>query len=146
MTVEETIGSKLSGYPTLLIGNINVESCMVAEVDTLAIIKAIATSETAFDFEWKTRDCWNGEKFAIILKSFVETEREIDKDLILENTVPNGIWLEQIHKMDDIICDEDSTPWERTKALAKIYDYRRHLTYVPMTEEIKEILFGVGDD
>ena len=115
MTVEETIGSKLGGYPTLLIGNINIESCMVAEVDTLAIIKAIATSETAFDFEWKTRDCWNGEKFAIILKSFVETEREINKDLILENTVPNGFWLRKIHEMDDIICDKTPHLWKEQK-------------------------------
>ena len=140
LTVEETIGSQLGGYPTLLIGDVNIESCMVAEVDTLAVIKAIATSETVEDFEWKTKDCWNAKKFATILKAFVALDYTPDHSMMVEDTMSNSVWLKAIHKEDDIFCDDESTPWERTVALAKIYDYRKHLTFVPMPDELRGVL------
>ncbi len=140
LTVEETIGSELGGFPNLLIGNVNIESVMVQEVDTLAVIKAILTSETASDFEHKIKGCWRSGKIATILKSFVALNYECDRNLIVENTISNGVWLKEIHKADDIFCDEDSTPWERTKAMARIYDCRRRLTFVPMSDELREVL------
>ena len=140
LTVEETVGSQLGGYPTLLIGDVNIESVMVQEVDTLAVIKAIVTSETATDFEYKIKGCWRANKMATILKSFIALNDEIDPNFMVENTISNGVWLEELHKADDIFCDEDSTPWERTKAMARIYDCRRHLTFVPVPKEIKEML------
>ena len=142
LTVEETIGSQLGGYPTLLIGDVNIESCMVAEVDTLAVIKAIATSETVDEFQSKTEDCWNAKKFATILKAFVALDDVPDHSLMVENTFRNGGILKLIHKQDDIVCDDKSTPWQRTQALAKIYDYRRALTFVPMPDELR----GVSDE
>ena len=140
LTVEETIGSKLGGMPILLIGDVNIESVMVQEVDTLAVIKAIATSETVEDFEWKTKDCWNAKKFATILKAFVALDDVPDHSLMVENTFRNGGILKLIHKQDDIVCDDESTPWERTVALAKIYDYRRALTFVPLPDELRGVL------
>lgn len=47
MTVEETIGSTMGGYPTLYIG---LQSIMVKEVDTLEVYKAVATSGTVEEF------------------------------------------------------------------------------------------------
>jgi len=140
LTVEETIGSQLGGYPTLLIGNVNIETVMIAEVDTLAIIKAIAASETAFEFESKVKDCWNAEKISTILKSFITLNYEVDRTMMVENTLSNSVWLDRLHKADDIFCDEDSTPWQRTVALAEIYDCRSHLTYVPMPDELRELI------
>ena len=141
LTVEETVGSQLGGYPTLLIGDVNIESIMVQEVDTLAVIKAIVTSETAFEFESKIKGCWRAKKMATTLKSFIALNHEVDSNFIVENTISNGVWLKEIHKADDIFCDEDSTPWERTKAMARIYDCRRHLTFVPMPNDLKEMIF-----
>lgn len=136
LTVEETIGSQLGGYPTLLIGNVNIESLMVAEVDTLAVIKAIATSESVYDFEWKTKDCWNSKKMAVVLKATAEMDREVNPKMMIENTGPNSVWLNAIHRQEEIFESDESTPWEKTIALSKIYDYRQKMTYVPMPKEL----------
>lgn len=145
LTVEETIGSKLGGYPILKIGDVLIESTMVQEVDTLAIIKAIVTSETVADFEEKVADTWNAYKMVTILKAFALECQETDKTMIVENTIANGLWLDRIRKADDIVCDEEASPWDKTMAMARIYNYRKHLTFVPMSDELKEAL-GVDLD
>lgn len=146
MTVEEKIGSRMGGYPMIHFGDVQIESAMVQEVDTLTFIKSIITSETVDEFSDKISECWGADNIVIMLKAYaLECSPRFDDGMIVENSFYNGKVLNLIRHYDDIVCAEESTPWERTKASAKIYDLKRKLHFVPMSDELKEAL-GVDLD
>ena len=147
LVVEETIGDRLGGYPTLMFGDVLIESMMVESVDTLALIKAIVSSETVDEFEEKVQDCWRNEKMVWILKSYaLDCSPLFDKNSIVENSFYNSHILHKIHKEDDIVCDDEAKPIDKTKALARIYDLKRKLRFVPMPDEFRELLRDVDDE
>lgn len=73
MIVEETIGNEYGGYPIILFGDVNIQSKMVAEVDTLILIKAINVCDTIADFEeyLEENEVWMSHSIVTLLKSFV---------------------------------------------------------------------------
>lgn len=130
LTVEESIGSELGGYPILLIGNINIDSVMVAEVDTLAVIKAVTTSTTVEEFSQKICDVWNYEKIIIILKACCCTDI-IDSDKMAD-TEHNKSIVDLIVEQCEILQGglDEYSPWEKTVAESRIYDLNQKLDVI----------------
>lgn len=128
LTVEETIGSQLGGYPIIHFGDVMIDSTMVAEVDTLQVIKAIVTSETVEEFSKGIEDCHNSSKMVILLKSWCELP-DIRK---VANTPHNDSINQLIEKECEILqgnLDEFSY-WEKTMAQARVYDLSQQLELI----------------
>ena len=123
MTVEETIGSELGGYPILWIG---LKKCMVAEPDTLEVYKAVATSGTVEEFCERVNGCWSGQKYSYTIKACAL--EHLDGHGIIEDTEHNDQILNEIHRLDKIFrklsVDDE---YNRLTILAKVYDLQKEL-------------------
>lgn len=126
LTVEETIGSGFGGYPTIHFGSFLKTSNMVQEVNTLAVIKAIATSETVEDFSKATQDCWNHEIMVKQLKAHALDASDVENGII-KNCEYNLDILENIHRQQRILRSKDCSDEDDLNSRARIYDLRKQL-------------------
>lgn len=120
LTVEETIGSQLGGYPMIMFGDINIQSTMVAEVDTLAVIKAIATSKTVGEFSRATEDCYNHNNMVIMLKSFALYEI---KDNFAQCQY-NELISEEIEELELFLRDDSILPRSKMLIESRLFDLK----------------------
>lgn len=74
LKVDESIGGdRLGGQPLLFVDG-GKEVVLIGEVDTLCVIKAIATSTTLNRFKDKVDDTWMGEKCVSAIESVIKSK------------------------------------------------------------------------
>ena len=133
LTVEENIGSQLGGYPILTVGDVLCQSKMVAEVDTLAVIKAIHTCKTAGEFAdyLEKEDIYNAEFIGNLVKSFAFEsicQGDVDGGVIVESEYNNHL-VKQIDVLANLIKDGCS-PKTEMMARAKMFDLHQKLEVI----------------
>lgn len=129
LVVEETIGSRLGGYPTLLIGDVCIESIMVQEVDTLQFIKALHTSESIKELSQNLQNVWNYDKFIVTIKSFAFNMMS-NRGLIVES-VHNDQIIKEIETIVAVMDESDDiSPMTRTLAESRLYDLHQKLDVI----------------
>lgn len=126
MTVEETIGSTLGGYPTLHIG---LETAMVQEADTLEVYKAIATSRTVEEFCERIQGTWNAWIYECTIKACALDGAKIDWGILAESEANNQI-LNEIDRLIGLIDDPSISKGNELKCMGKIYDLHKELELI----------------
>ena len=124
MTVEETIGSTMGGYPTLHIG---LQDVMVKEVDVLEVYKAVATSGTVEEFCERVTGTWEAWKYQCAIKACA---LESMGGGIIADCVFNDKILKEIDRICEYLDDPSVPRSLELQCLGKLYDLHKQLKVI----------------